>query len=54
MDPGDEDPGGILFKEDEMHWLYFCEALLLVTLALVVIISLVTHPPKPDTVKYTY
>jgi solute:Na+ symporter, SSS family len=45
---------GILYKLDQMHWLYYCESLLLVTLGLIVVISLLTPSPKPETVKYTY
>jgi SSS family solute:Na+ symporter len=45
---------GILYNLQQIHWLYYCEALLLVTIALIVIISLLTRAPDPKTVRYTF
>jgi SSS family solute:Na+ symporter len=45
---------GLLFDLWNIHWLYFCEALLVVTAALMIIISLMTKPPDPKTVKVTW
>jgi solute:Na+ symporter, SSS family len=37
-----------------IHWLYYCEGLFVLTAALMVIISLMTKAPDPKTVKYTW
>ena len=46
---------GLIFSfQQNIHWLYYCEGLLVVTAALMIIISLLTRAPDPKTVKYTY
>ena len=45
---------GLLFTFWNIHWLYFCQGLFLLTLVLIVGISLLTAPPDPKTVKYTF
>lgn len=45
---------GLIFDFWNIHWLYFCEALLVVTAALMVTISLLTKPPDPKTLKVTW
>ncbi len=45
---------GIIFDFWNIHWLYFCEGLFVVTAVLMVVISLLTKAPDPKTVKYTY
>ncbi len=45
---------GLLFTFWNIHWLYFCQALFLLTLVLMVVISLMTAPPDPKTIKYTW
>lgn len=44
----------LLFDFWNIHWLYYCEGLFVVTAVLMVIISLLTAPPDPKTVKYTW
>lgn len=44
---------GILFSLDQIHWLYYAEGLLLVTAALLVVISLFTKAPPREKEKYT-
>src|ERR1035437_7222265 len=45
---------GLLFSFWNIHWLYFCQGLFVLTAALMIIISLMTQPPDPKTVKYTW
>jgi len=45
---------GILFTFWNIHWLYFCQGLFLLTLVLIVGISLLTAPPDAKTIKYTF
>jgi SSS family solute:Na+ symporter len=45
---------GLLFDFWNVHWLYYCEALLVITAALMIVISLMTKAPDPKTVKYTW
>jgi len=45
---------GLLFDIWNIHWLYYCEGLFVVTAALMIIISLLTKAPDPKTVQYTY
>jgi solute:Na+ symporter, SSS family len=45
---------GLLFDFWNIHWLYYCEALFVVTAVLMVVISLLTAPPDPKTVRYTW
>jgi solute:Na+ symporter, SSS family len=44
---------GILFTLQQIHWLYYAEGLLVVTLLLVVIISLLTKAPSQDKMVFT-
>lgn len=44
----------LLFDFWNIHWLYFCEGLFVLTAVLMVIISLLTAPPDPKTIKYTW
>jgi len=44
---------GLLFTIQQIHWLYYAEALLIVTILLVVIISLLTKAPAPEKVRFT-
>jgi SSS family solute:Na+ symporter len=45
---------GIIFDFWNIHWLYFCQGLFVLTAALMVIISLMTKAPAAATVKYTW
>jgi SSS family solute:Na+ symporter len=45
---------GLLFDFWNIHWLYYCEGLFVLTAALMIIISLVTKAPDPKTIKYTW
>jgi len=45
---------GFLFDIWNIHWLYYCEGLFVVTAALMIVISLMTKAPDPKTIKYTY
>jgi SSS family solute:Na+ symporter len=45
---------GFLFDIWNIHWLYYCEGLFVVTAALMIIISLLTKAPDPKTIQYTY
>ena len=44
---------GLLFNLDQIHWLYFCEMLLIVTVLLVVVISLFTKSPAKEKERFT-
>jgi SSS family solute:Na+ symporter len=44
----------IMFDFWNIHWLYYCEGLFVLTAALMVIISLMTKAPDPKTIKYTW
>jgi SSS family solute:Na+ symporter len=44
----------IMFDLWNIHWLYYCEGLFVLTAALMVIISLLTKAPDPKTIKYTW
>ena len=39
---------GILYNMQKVHWLYYCEALLIITIVLLVVISLLTKAPDPN------
>jgi len=45
---------GWIFDFWSIHWLYYTQILLVVTAGLMVAISLVTRPPDPGTVKFTW
>ena len=45
---------GWLFDFQQFHQWYYCELLFGITAALMIIISLMTPPPDPKTIKYTY
>lgn len=45
---------GLLFSFWNIHWLYYCQILFVVTAGLMVIISLMTKAPEITTVKYTW
>jgi len=45
---------GLLFDFWNIHWLYYCEGLFVLTAALMIIISLMTKAPDPKTIKYTW
>jgi SSS family solute:Na+ symporter len=45
---------GVLFSLQQIHWLYYAEALLILCMVLVLVISMVTKAPEPGTVRYTY
>ena len=45
---------GLLFYFWNIHWLYFCEILLVITAVLMVVISLLTKAPDPKTIRYTW
>ena len=45
---------GLMFDLWNIHWLYYCEGLFVVTAALMIIISLMTKAPDPKTIKYTW
>lgn len=44
----------LLFDFWNIHWLYYCEILFVVTAILMVVISLMTKAPDPKTIKYTW
>ena len=43
-----------MFDFWNIHWLYYCEGLFVLTAALMIIISLMTKAPDPKTIKYTW
>jgi len=45
---------GLLFDFWNIHQWYYCQALFVITAALMIIISLMTKAPDPKTVKYTW
>ena len=45
---------GLLFSFWNIHWLYFCQGLFVLTAALMIIISLMTKAPDPKTIKFTW
>jgi SSS family solute:Na+ symporter len=45
---------GFLYNLQHMHWLYYCEALLIITIVLLVVISLLTTRPAAQKMKYTW
>jgi SSS family solute:Na+ symporter len=45
---------GLLFTFWNIHWLYFCQGLFVLTAALMIGISLLTKAPEAKTVKYTW
>jgi SSS family solute:Na+ symporter len=45
---------GIMFDFWNIHWLYYCEGLFVVTALLMVVISFMTQAPDPKTIKYTF
>ena len=45
---------GLMFDFWNIHWLYYCEGLFVLTAVLMVIISLMTKAPDPKTIKYTW
>jgi SSS family solute:Na+ symporter len=45
---------GLLFTFWNIHWLYFCQGLFVLTAALMIGISLLTKAPDAKTVKYTW
>ncbi|MDE2111133.1 MAG: sodium:solute symporter [Alphaproteobacteria bacterium] len=45
---------GLIFDFWNIHWLYFCQGLLVVTAVLMITISLLTKAPDPKTVKFTF
>jgi solute:Na+ symporter, SSS family len=45
---------GIIFSFWNIHWLYFCQGLFVLTAALMIIISLMTKAPDAKTIKYTW
>jgi SSS family solute:Na+ symporter len=45
---------GLLFTFGDIHWLYFCQGLFLLTAVMMVVISLMTKAPDAKVVKYTY
>jgi SSS family solute:Na+ symporter len=44
----------VLFNLWNIHWLYYCEGLFVLTAALMIVISLMTKAPDPKTIKYTW
>ena len=45
---------GLLFSLENIHWLYWCQILFATTLVLMIVISLMTKAPDPETVKFTW
>jgi len=45
---------GLMFDFWNIHWLYYCEGLFVLTAVLMVIISLLTKAPDPKTIKFTW
>jgi SSS family solute:Na+ symporter len=45
---------GLLFNFWNIHQWYYCQALFVITAALMIVISLLTKAPDPKTVKYTW
>jgi SSS family solute:Na+ symporter len=44
---------GILFNLQQIHWLYYSEWLLLVTVIVIVVVSLFTKAPAPEKMRFT-
>jgi SSS family solute:Na+ symporter len=44
---------GVLFGIQQIHWLYYCEVLLIITVILIFAISLLTKPPAKEKERYT-
>ena len=45
---------GWIFEIWNIHWLYYCQILLVVTAVLMIAISYLTKAPAPETVKFTW
>ena len=45
---------GWVFSFWNIHWLYYTQILLVVTAVLMIVISLLTQPPDPGAVKFTW
>jgi SSS family solute:Na+ symporter len=45
---------GWLFAFWNIHWLYYTQILLVVTAVLLIVISLLTRPPSPGTIRFTW
>jgi len=45
---------GVLYTIQDINWLYICEILLLVSVATMVIVSLLSKRPSPEQLKYTF
>jgi SSS family solute:Na+ symporter len=45
---------GFLYTIETVNWLYICEILLLISVATMVIVSLLTKAPSAEQLKYTY
>jgi SSS family solute:Na+ symporter len=45
---------GFLYTIETVNWLYICEILLLISIATMVIVSLLTKAPSAEQLKYTY
>jgi len=45
---------GLLFSLENIHWLYWCQILFGTTLALMIVISLLTKAPDPKTIQFTW
>ncbi len=54
MDAVRANHNGLVFDLWNIHWLYYCEILFVVTALLMVVISLLTPAPDPKTIKYTW
>ena len=44
----------MIFEIWNIHWLYYCQILLVVHRGMMFVISLMTKAPDPKTVKFTY
>ncbi|MGA7712403.1 MAG: sodium:solute symporter [Rhizomicrobium sp.] len=45
---------GVIFEIWNVHWLFYCESLLVLTAGMMFVISMITKAPDPKTVKFTY
>jgi SSS family solute:Na+ symporter len=45
---------GWVFDFWSIHWLYYTQVLLVVTVALLIVLSLATRPPAPETARFTW
>ena len=45
---------GVIFEIWNVHWLFYCESLLVLTAGMMFVLSMITRAPDPKTVKFTF